>query len=73
VTFEERLDQAVAMLQRRGRIAYSALKRQFDLDEDYLADLKDAILYAHPHVVDDARTDLRLVHRRIGDRGPPGG
>ncbi len=55
MTFEEIFDQAVAMLQRRGRIVYSALKRQFDLDDDYLDDLKDAILYAHPQVVDDGR------------------
>ena len=34
MTFEEVFDQTVAMLQRRGRIAYSALKRQFDLDDD---------------------------------------
>ena len=52
MTFEEIYDQTVAMLQRRGRIAYSALKRQFDLDDDYLEDLKDAILFEHP-VVDD--------------------
>jgi class 3 adenylate cyclase/predicted ATPase len=52
MTFEEILDQAVAMLQRRGRIAYSALKRQFDLDDDYLGDLKDALLFEHP-VVDE--------------------
>lgn len=31
MTFEEILDHAVALLQRRRRIAYSALKRQFDL------------------------------------------
>ncbi len=52
MTFEEILDQAVTMLQRRGRIAYSALKRQFDLDDDYLDDLKDALLFEHP-VVDE--------------------
>ena len=52
MTFEEILDQAVAMLQRRGRIAYSSLKRQFDLDDDYLADLKDSLLFEHP-VVDE--------------------
>ncbi len=54
MTFEEIFDQAVAMIQRRGRIAYSALKRQFDLDDAYLDDLKDAILYAYP-VTDDGR------------------
>src|SRR5262245_12332972 len=54
MTFEEILNQAIAMLQRRGRLTYGALKRQFDLDDAYLADLKDALLYAHP-VVDDGR------------------
>jgi hypothetical protein len=36
MTFEELLDQAMALLQRRGRLTYRALKRQFDLDDDYL-------------------------------------
>ena len=40
MTFEELLDQAIALLQRRGRLTYRALKRQFDLDDDYLEDLK---------------------------------
>ena len=30
----------MAMLQRRGRLTYGALKRQFHLDEAYLEDLK---------------------------------
>src|SRR6266849_9301260 len=37
--FEEILDQAIAMLQRRGRITYRALKRQFNLDDAFLEDL----------------------------------
>ncbi len=40
MTFEEILDQAEAMLQRRGRVSYRALVRQFDLNEEYLEDLK---------------------------------
>ena len=47
MTFEEVVDQAVAMLQRRGRVAYRALKRQFELDDDYLDDLKATILYEY--------------------------
>ncbi|PZD72706.1 Adenylate cyclase 1 [Acaryochloris thomasi RCC1774] len=39
MTFEELLDQTLALLQRRERISYRALKRQFDLDDDWLADL----------------------------------
>jgi class 3 adenylate cyclase/predicted ATPase len=53
MTFEELLDQAVAMLQRQGRVAYRALKRQFDLDDAAFDDLKEALLYAHPEVLDD--------------------
>lgn len=55
MTFEEILDQAVAMLQRRGRIAYSALKRQFGLDGESLDDLKEELLYAHPVVDHEGR------------------
>ena len=44
MTFEELLDQAIAMLQRRGRVTYGALKRQFNLDDAYLADLKAEII-----------------------------
>jgi class 3 adenylate cyclase/tetratricopeptide (TPR) repeat protein len=53
MTFEEMLDQAIAMLQRRGRVIYRALKLQFNLDDDRLEALKDEILYAHPHMVND--------------------
>jgi class 3 adenylate cyclase len=58
VTFDEILEQALEMLQRRGRVSYRALKRQFDLDDDYLEDLKEAILYACPTVIDDAGRGL---------------
>ena len=44
MTFEEILDQVIAMLQRRGRVSYRALKRQFDLDDAYLDDLKAEII-----------------------------
>ena len=53
MTFEEMLDHALAMLQRRGRLTYRTLQRQFHLDDDALNDLKDALLYAHPEVHDD--------------------
>src|SRR5438128_5583125 len=58
MTFEEILDQAIAMLQRRGRMTYRTLQRQFTLDEDALHDLKDELLYAHPEVRDDAGRGL---------------
>jgi len=58
MTFEEILDQAIAMLQRRGRMTYRTLQRQFALDEDALNDLKDELLYAYPEVRDDAGRGL---------------
>jgi len=48
------LDEVIDLIRNRSKVAYRALKRQFDLDDDFLEDLKDAILYAHP-VVDDGR------------------
>src|SRR5262249_47564813 len=58
MTFEEMLDQALAMLQRRGRLTYRTLQRQFHLDADVLDDLKDALLYTSPEVHDDAGRGL---------------
>jgi hypothetical protein len=53
MNFEEILDQAIAMLQRRKRVAYRTLQRQFQLDDAALDDLKEQLLYAHPQVADD--------------------
>src|SRR5215471_3168207 len=53
MTFEEILDQAIAMLQRRGRLTYGTLKRQFQLDEDALNDLKDELIYGQRLAVDE--------------------
>ena len=37
--FDHLLDQAIEMLQRRGRLTYRTLKRQFELDDETLEDL----------------------------------
>jgi len=58
MTFEEILDQAIAMLQRRGRVSYNTLKRQFQLDDAALEDLKEALLFAHPQIADEAGRGL---------------
>ncbi len=44
MTFDEILDHAIEMLQRRGRLTYRTLKRQFDLDDEALEDLKEDYL-----------------------------
>src|SRR5882724_9930546 len=46
------------MLQQHGRVSYRALKRQFAIDDVYLEDLKDAVLFAHPQVVDEGGRGL---------------
>jgi predicted ATPase/class 3 adenylate cyclase len=53
MTFEEILDQALALLQRRGRLTYRALKRQFQLDDDALEDLKAEIIKGQRLAVDE--------------------
>jgi hypothetical protein len=47
------LDQVVALLYRRGRVTYNALKLQFALDDTHLGVLKEELLYAYPQVADD--------------------
>jgi hypothetical protein len=51
------LDQMVA-LRSRGRVSYRALKRQFDLDDAYLDDLKSEIIEVQQLAVDQDGTIL---------------
>src|SRR5262244_3091182 len=53
MTFEEILDQAIAMLQCRGRLTYGTLKRQFQLDDAALADLKNELIEGQRLAVDE--------------------
>ena len=68
--FEEILDQAIAMLQRRGRVTYRALKRQFNLDDAFLEDVD----YAPPATLQDYGTEETFVEAiddlaLIGEKG----
>ena len=40
------VDQVIALLRQRGRVAYRTLKVQFNLDDDTLEALNDELLYA---------------------------
>src|SRR5207237_8722852 len=53
MTFEELLDQAIDLLQRRGRVTYRTLKRQFQLDDDVLEDLKEELISGQRLAVDE--------------------
>src|SRR5262245_20181383 len=52
MTFDEVLEQVRELLQSKGRVAYRALKRRFDLDDEYLEDLKAELIDAE-HVARD--------------------
>jgi hypothetical protein len=59
MTFDKLLERVLAMLQRRGRVPYQALKRQVDLDGAYLKDVKADIVEVHQVAVD--QDDIMLV------------
>jgi hypothetical protein len=46
MTFKDVLAQVIDWLQQDKRITYRALKRQFDLDDEYLEDLKAELIQA---------------------------
>jgi hypothetical protein len=52
--FYEVLEQVLILLQRHGRVTYRALKRQFDIDDDTLEELKEELFFAHS-VADDSK------------------
>ncbi len=52
MNFDDILDQAIEMLQRRGRVSYRALTIQFDLSDDHLEALKDELIEVHQLAVD---------------------
>ncbi len=40
MAFDELLVQVIELLQREKRVSYRALKRRFDLNDEYLEDIK---------------------------------
>src|SRR5215467_13921489 len=55
MTFDEILDQVIALLKRQGRVSYRALKMRFNLDDEYLDVLKEEMLFAYPVVDEEGR------------------
>jgi hypothetical protein len=53
MTFDDILDQAIAILQRRGRVTYRTLKRQFALDDETLDDLTFELITGQRLAVDE--------------------
>ena len=44
MNFSEIIEQASALLQRRGRLTYRTLKLEFELDEEQLEALKEELI-----------------------------
>ena len=61
------LDQVMALLQQRGRVTYRALKRQFGLDDESLADLKEELIKA-AQVARDENNEV-LIWIGEGEKG----
>lgn len=59
--FSDVVDQARTLLQRTGKITYRALKREFDLDDEALADLKDELLFSDLRVKEESGRGLVWV------------
>src|SRR5712691_12455165 len=71
MTFEEILDRTLDVLQRRGRVSYRALKRQFELDDTYLDDLKAEIIEVLQLAVDQDNTMLVWLGSSATPPAPP--
>jgi class 3 adenylate cyclase/predicted ATPase len=68
--FSEVVAQTLTWLQRDGRVSYRALKREFDLDDEFLEDLKAELIEAKRLAVDEngkvlAWTDNKSPESRV--------
>src|SRR4029434_6412147 len=72
--FYEVVGQVLALLQRHGRVSYRALKRQFGIDDDFIEDLKEELLYTHASAVQADGQDFTCTgatEERQGATRPP--
>jgi class 3 adenylate cyclase/predicted ATPase len=53
MTFDDVLEQVITLLKRQGRVSYRALKRRFDLDDEYIEDLKAELIQAQRLALDE--------------------
>ena len=76
--FDEVLDQVRELLQSKSRVAYRALKRRFELDDEYLEDLKAELIKAEGVAADENGEVLiwignsslaRIIHENAGRNG----
>jgi class 3 adenylate cyclase len=51
--YDELVAKVIDLLQREKRVPYRALKRRFSIDDDYIEDLKDELIYAKKLAMDE--------------------
>jgi class 3 adenylate cyclase/tetratricopeptide (TPR) repeat protein len=71
MNFDDILDQAIEMLQRRGRLTYRTLKVQFTLDDDLLEVLKEELIYGQRLAVDEDERVLVWIGETESASSPP--
>src|ERR1051325_1896017 len=71
MTFDDVLDQVLALLQREGRVSYRALKLRFDINDDYVEGIKDELIYAKKLAVDEDNRVLVWVGEQESVSTPP--
>ena len=70
MTFDEILTAVVELLQRESRVAYRVLKRRFDIDDEYIEDLKADLIDAKRLAVDeDGKVLVWIGQGEAGKRG----
>src|SRR5262245_16846857 len=70
MTLDDILAQVLALLQHEKRVSYRALKRRFDLDDDYLEDVKDELIYAKKLALDEENRVLVWVGAQASAAAP---
>src|SRR5215475_13846369 len=65
------LDQIIALLRQRKRLTYRLLKREFALDDETLADLKDELIYAQQLAVEEEERVLVWIGDTEGTHAVP--
>jgi TOMM system kinase/cyclase fusion protein len=61
MTFDEILREVLTLVQRQGRMSYRALKRRFELDDQYLDDLKEELSYSYAKQVREEGLGLEWI------------
>src|SRR5260221_235561 len=68
--FDEVLEKIQELLQREKRVSYRGLKRRFDLDDEYLEDLKEELIGAKRLAVDEEGRFLVWTGTALTPRSP---